>query len=420
MATEITTAELQQKQTQTDQFNEVNRELQGALDGTATWENEQAKHPIDDSFGAKIGKWMAYLNGLRIMRAVQRYGAVRGALLAGGIAYSALFAIAGALTIALTALSVVLGGNQQLFDKMISAVNAALPGILKTPSSPDGLIEPDALIVDNPFNIVTFISIIVLLWSALSLMAGLRTSIQAMFGLARIPTNFFMAKFLDLSGFLIIGLGVIVSVGLSTVAAFFSEQIFGFLSLPESWGQSFINGGTFLIGLAVDTLVFMFIFRYMAGARAPRKDLVMGSFFAGFASSLLRVLGTTAVSSVANNPLLAPFAAIATILLWVNLIARITLQAGAFIANPPEQLAITKAYYPHIDETPNYVSKSDLHTLEWEHDPITGVVLPDLRAGLLDKLNTKAAAKAKQLAKELEKREKSKMKDEDFEGRNAN
>nr|WP_239539114.1 YihY/virulence factor BrkB family protein [Arcanobacterium pluranimalium] len=337
------------------------------------------------------------------MRALQRYGAVRGALLAGGLAYSALFAIAGALTIAFTAFSVIVGGNKELFNKIVEAVNTSLPGILKSESAPKGLIDPQSLIVENPLNIVTLVSIFVLLWSALSLMAGLRTAIQAMFGLARIPTNFVVAKLLDLSGFLVIGLGVLTSVGLSAVVTFFSEQIFEFIGLPDSWGDVILNGGTFLIGFIIDTLVFMFIFRYMAGARAPRRDLLLGSALAGVASSVLRVVGTTAVSSVSNNALLAPFAAIATILLWVNLIARITLQAAAFIANPPEQLAITKAYYPHIDETPNYVTKSDLYTLDWEHDPISGIVLPDLRRGLIDKLNVKAAGKAKEIAKAAEK-----------------
>ncbi|MBM7825063.1 membrane protein [Arcanobacterium pluranimalium] len=384
-------------------FEAVNRDLEGALDATATWENEQAKHLEDDSFASKINKMMAYLNGLRIMRALQRYGAVRGALLAGGLAYSALFAIAGALTIAFTAFSVIVGGNKELFNKIVEAVNTSLPGILKSESAPKGLIDPQSLIVENPLNIVTLVSIFVLLWSALSLMAGLRTAIQAMFGLARIPTNFVVAKLLDLSGFLVIGLGVLTSVGLSAVVTFFSEQIFEFIGLPDSWGDVILNGGTFLIGFIIDTLVFMFIFRYMAGARAPRRDLLLGSALAGVASSVLRVVGTTAVSSVSNNALLAPFAAIATILLWVNLIARITLQAAAFIANPPEQLAITKAYYPHIDETPNYVTKSDLYTLDWEHDPISGIVLPDLRRGLIDKLNVKAAGKAKEIAKAAEK-----------------
>lgn len=39
---------------------------------------------------------------LRPVRAYGRYGWARGYLLAGGIAYSALFAIGGALTLALT------------------------------------------------------------------------------------------------------------------------------------------------------------------------------------------------------------------------------------------------------------------------------------------------------------------------------
>ncbi|MDF2419430.1 hypothetical protein AAC391_00750, partial [Trueperella pyogenes] len=62
----------------------------------------------EDTASAAVKKTMdvlAWVMNLRIVRAFQRYGMVRGAYLSGGIAYSALFAIAGALTIGLTVFS---------------------------------------------------------------------------------------------------------------------------------------------------------------------------------------------------------------------------------------------------------------------------------------------------------------------------
>ncbi|WP_353067017.1 YhjD/YihY/BrkB family envelope integrity protein [Arcanobacterium hippocoleae] len=343
---------------------------------------------------------MAYLNGTRLLRANSRYVNGRGYLLAGGIAYSALFSIAGSLTIALTFLAAAIGSNREIFDSFIEKTNSVLPGVLQTAENPNGLLNPEDLIVENPFNIVTLISLLIVLWSALSLMSGLRLAIWNMFGIASLPMVFISQKIRDLGAFLVLGVSVVISTVIAGGASIFADQIFEFLNLPGQWARILLMGLTFLVGVFVDTLVFIFIFVVLAGIKAPRRDLWLGSLLAGVLSSVVRGLGTSAVSSVADNPLLAPFAAIVTILLWVNLIARITLNAAAFIANPPEALVLNNDYFPHANDAPNYVTKSDLRTLAWAHDPITGVVLPDLRAGFMRKVNQEVAAGALELEAE--------------------
>ena len=50
----------------------------------------------------------------------------------------------------------------------------------------------------------------------------------------------------------------------------------------------------------------------------------------------MRLLGTTVVAgSVNKNPLFASVAVIVTLLVWINLIARIVLLAAAWTADPP-------------------------------------------------------------------------------------
>lgn len=381
-------------------FAEVNAELGGALDGTPTWENERKKAAQANRLPNKLQKLIAWIQGTRIVRANTRYTAGRGYLLAGGIAYSALFSIAGALVVAFTFLSFSIGGNDELFHTIVEKTNEVLPGIMKTESDPSGLLQPSALIVRNPFNIVTFISLLVSLWTALSLMSGLRLAIWNMFGIARLPMPFVSQKIRDLGAFIVLGLGVLLTISITALASFFAEPIFDLLNFPSRWARLTMSVVSLVIGLLIDTLVFVFIFVVLAGIKAPQKDLWTGCLLAGALSATVRALGTTAVSSVADNPLLAPFAALATLLLWVNLIARITLNAAAFIANPPEILVLNDEYFPHAKHSPNYVTKSDLRTLAWDYDPITGVVLPDLRAGFLKKVNQEVATGALALQKE--------------------
>ena len=326
-----------------------NERLGGALEDTPTWLNEKNKSAAGHGIRVRITRLSAHILGLRFVRAMQRYGAARGALLAGGIAYSALFAIAGALAIGLTVFSLLLGSYPRLYQAVIESVNTAIPGILKASDSSEGLLDPQTLVLDNFFNPLTIMSALVLLWNALALMANLRVSIQSMFGIARLPRNFVVEKLLDLSAFSILGAGVMISTGVTAAAQLFAEPVFELLQFPDFLGIALMRSASIIVSFLVDMGVFIF--------------------------------GTAAVGSVAKNPLVASFAAIATLLLWVNLVARITLISAAFTANPPEQPSMAPEYFLHAKDTPNFVTKSVLETLVWDFDPVSGVtVTPALAA----------------------------------------
>jgi membrane protein len=86
---------------------------------------------------------------------------------------------------------------------------------------------------------------------------------------------------------------------------------------------------------------FLLIVVVLAGIRPPWRDLRQGALIAGVGLGVVRVLGTSVVSgSVGSNPVLASFAVIVVLLLWLNLVARIVLLAAAWTADPqPEPAA---------------------------------------------------------------------------------
>lgn len=227
------------------------------------------------SKGKSLFEWVM---NLRIVRAVQRYSTARGPQLSGGIAYSALFAIAGALTFGLTMFSYFLGGNQELRDALFESIDSALPGVLKMngPNS-DGILNPADLIVDNPFNLYALIGLLVLLWSSVGLMTGIRNSVLNMFGISRIPRNPVLAKLIDFSGFLVLGTSVLVTTVLTMAAQFFAEPILEFFQFTEGASSFLLTSGTYVIAFIVDSAVIMFLIRFMSGVRAPRRDLMLGA-----------------------------------------------------------------------------------------------------------------------------------------------
>lgn len=319
---------------------------------------------------AKI--FVSWLQRLRIMRSLTRYGNGRGALLAGGIAYSAIFSLAAALTIGITVLLGVLGRSPQLQDAVFSSLASSLPGVLEWKGS-SGIVDPSDLVISTSFSITGIVAVVVLVFSATSVMRAMKSSIRAMFGIDQVPSGAASEKLRDLLGFVAISLGVGATGILTLAHTVIGTRVFSAIGLESTLASVMIRIGSFLISAAIDGLILWILIRFVALVRAPKTDLWWGLAGFGIVASLIRSLGTSAVGSV-NNPLLASFAAIATLLLWINLLSRVMLIACAFIANPPKALKVSEAEDVHATERPNYVSLSEPLTLDWAHHRLSGAV----------------------------------------------
>ena len=332
----------------------------------------------ESGFIDKAKLFISWLQRLRIMRSITRYGNGRGALLAGGIAYSAIFSLAAALTIGITVLLGVLGRSPQLQDAVFSSLASSLPGVLEWKGS-SGIVDPSDLVISTSFSITGIVAVVVLVFSATSVMRAMKSSIRAMFGIDQVPSGAASEKLRDLLGFVAIALGVGATGILTLVHTVIGTQVFSAIGLESTLASMMIRIGSFLISAAIDGLILWILIRFVALVRAPKTDLLWGLAGFGLVASLIRSLGTSAVGSV-DNPLLASFAAIATLLLWINLLSRVMLISCAFIANPPKALKVSEAEDVHATERPNYVSLSEPLTLDWAHHRLSGAVDLDVPA----------------------------------------
>lgn len=324
---------------------------------------------------ARITAVVGRFQGSRLGRSIDRYLISRGNLLAGGIAYSALFAIAASLTLTWTIFMAVLGGNQELREMVLEEIDQVLPGLLDTPGDP-GLISPDDLILDNIFTVPGGIAAAVLLWTALSVMTALRMSIRAMFGIVAPPENFVLGKARDLIGFLALVLGIVLAAVLATVASQAASDVLGLVDLDGPVLRWTLRIVGLLAAFAVDCCVYVMLFRFTAGVRAPGRDLWLGAALGALTSGVLRVGGTSLIGAV-DDPLLAAGAALVSVLLWVNLAARLALFVSAFTANPPAPERAVSPEAVHLYSHPNYVTESAPETKQWSHQPLTGTIIPE-------------------------------------------
>ncbi|MDO5727247.1 MAG: YihY/virulence factor BrkB family protein [Bowdeniella nasicola] len=328
-----------------------------------------------ETTGEKFTALITWFQASRLGRAVGRLTSGGGFLLAGGVAYAGIFSVFAALAIGWTVFMAVLGNNDELRESVMDSINNALPGILATGSN-DGIVNPDDLVQDTALNLTSVIALVVLLWSALAVMTMLRLSIQRMFGIIGPPVNFAVGKLKDLTGFVMIGLAVVITSALGVAAGTLGKVVLDWLEIDGAVAGFVLRALSFLIAGLVDFAIFVFLFRVVAGAKPPKRDLVLGCAIAAIGSGVLRTLGTAAVGSVADDPILASAAAIVTLLVWINLLVRLTLFAAAFTANPPAPKVPKTAEELRFDEHPNYVTVSVPRTLDWDHQAITGALNP--------------------------------------------
>ncbi|GAB2616246.1 YihY/virulence factor BrkB family protein [Pseudactinotalea suaedae] len=315
----------------------------------------------------------------RVARGLGRYGAANGALLTGGIAYSALFSIFAGLAVGFSIFMALVGDNAGLQDAVLQALDSALPGVVSSESNPDGLTADDLQFSGGASLLTGVIGFLLLINAATAVMAALRSGIRAVFGIVTPAENAVAAKLRDLVGFLALALAVVLTAVLGIVVGTAGNAVAGAVGLEDNpVVQVLLRILGFAVALAVDFAVVAFLIRGLAGARPPRRDLVLGALVVAVAAGGIRLLGTSIVGgAAAANPLLAPYAVIITLLLWVNLIVRILLMVCAWTANPPAIPEVDPDDITHADETPNFVTETEPETLDWDHDPQTGRIRPE-------------------------------------------
>jgi membrane protein len=281
----------------------------------------------------RVDARLAPLRATLPYRAYQRYAAVRGNVLAGGIAYFAFFSIFPALAIGFTLFALVLGNQEELQAQLVQYVNSSL-GSTVISYHPDqgGLVSIEQLVQPSVLTTTGIIGAVTLLFTGLGWVAALRDGVQAVFA-ARIQANFVVVKLFDLVLFLAAGLVVLTSVVVSVAVNVATGQVLDLLGMSRSevteWSVSILGQ---LILVLLDAVIFTLLFRRLSGVDAPQADIVTGAVVAAVGFTLLKLFASELLQSVSRNRFLASFGVIVGLLVWMNLVARLVLVSAAWSA----------------------------------------------------------------------------------------
>ncbi|WP_175954842.1 YhjD/YihY/BrkB family envelope integrity protein [Schaalia sp. Marseille-Q2122] len=327
------------------------------------------------TFGGKLQKLLQWWPTTRLARTLERYFGVDGDLIASGLALTILISLTAAMTVAWTIFMAVLGTYDEIRTATLEAIASNFPGLIDTPSSP-GIVDPDELVSSSAWTPTSIVAFLVMAWTGIGLVGRLGRSLRTVFGLVVLPEHIVKFYLRNLVGAVSLALTLLVGVGVGLVVDVAREWLFGVLSIePTPLTGSLVWLASLIVPFIMYMGVGFILLQVVAGIRPPKKDLLWGLVLMASASTLLRLAGTSVVSSV-SGPLLTTATTLVTLVLWINLQMRVTLMVAAWIANPPRALPISDPEHMRFEERPNYVTMSVPTTLEWPRHMITGDLAP--------------------------------------------
>ena len=266
------------------------------------------------------------LAATRAGAAVRRYASLRGNVLAGGVAYNALLSIGAAVVVGSTVAAVVVGNAPALRDALLRFLDRAIPGVVRVGDG-SGLIDASSLASSPVTGVVSVIALLVGLNTAARYVGALRAATQAMLGNeARSPLH---GKARDAAALALLALMALLAAAVQVAAASAAAWIG-----VESGGRTWLVRAVAVVAtLAVDAAFVFVAMTVLGGAGRPFRRLLPPVAAAAVAIAVLRAASTLVLGASLGNPVLAPFAAVIAILVWVDLVTRIVLIAAAWIGS---------------------------------------------------------------------------------------
>jgi membrane protein len=278
--------------------------------------------------GAKRGRRLVSIFYARpVGRALRRYIDSNGNVLAGGVAYYSLASVAAALVLAVTVASIIVVGNETYRDAVLEFVGNAIPGIFIGDDG-TGLVDPDSLKPTPMSGLVGVIALGVLLYTATRYMRGMRAATRTMLGDASAKS--LPGTLRDVIALIALALVALLAAAIQIVGGFLVDAVTGWIgnqgvSAVSVWGVAAIAA------YAADVAFVAIVFLVLGSARAPFRVLATTIALTGAVVWVLQYASGYFVSSAGSNPVLAPFAAVIALLIFVDFTARSMLVAAAWI-----------------------------------------------------------------------------------------
>ncbi len=276
---------------------------------------------------------LARLQATRALRAWNRYGVRRGNVLASGIAYVAFFSLFPALAIGFTVLGLVVGGRRDLQRQVADYVNDTIGTTVIGVRDGEGVVSIDRLVAGDLLTVTGAVAAVVMLLSGLGWVDAVRQGIRAMFDLHD-EGNPLLRKLFDIVVLAVVGIGVLLSVAASLLLSAAGGAALGWLGVDDGVAALLLQLAVDLVLVGVDILLFLMFFRLLARVHRPVRELLGAALFGAIGLLALKLGAGLLLRMASGNRFLASASILIGLLIWLNMIGRLTLLAAAWAATP--------------------------------------------------------------------------------------
>lgn len=278
---------------------------------------------------------IAWVLRLKVVRAYLLYSERRGAMLADSVTYRALFSVFAGLLLGFSVASIWLAGNPEAWKPIVAAIDSAIPGLV----GEDGIVKDPTSIEPVGFTVTGIISLVALVGAALGAIGSLRTAVRSIAGTVQDDVLFIWVILRNLAlaaGIAVAFVAAAAVTFLARIGLSFITDLFGLPgdSVIAEWSIRVVS---LLVVYALDVVLILGVFLLLSGLRAPAPAVWSGALLGGLGLLILQELSSLFVGGATSNPLLATFASLVALLIWMNLSTQVILIACAYITTGAEE-----------------------------------------------------------------------------------
>ncbi|MGW0080507.1 YihY/virulence factor BrkB family protein [Streptomyces sp. NPDC003393] len=273
-----------------------------------------------------VGPWVARLMRTHAWRSYERLDRVKWTRLAAAMTFVSFVALFPLLTLAAALGAATLSARQQ--HRLEDRITAQFPGL--------GEQLHISSLAQNA-GTVGVIAGVLLLFTGMGWVGQMRDCLRAVWELPDAEENPILNKLKD--GGILIGLGgaVLVTLAVSTLASAAIGWLTRQIGLSEDgWGSVVLQVVAFVVAVAADFLVLLYVLTLLPGVEPPRRRLLVAALLGAVGFELLKLLLSGYIQGVAAKSMYGAFGVPVALLLWINFTAKLVLYCAAWTATRVE------------------------------------------------------------------------------------
>ena len=278
-----------------------------------------------------------------------RYQADGGDRLAAAVTYFGFLSFFPLVALAFAVLGYVVAGDSGLEREVERSLSSYLPGLIG--DGPHQISIRDVAASKAGAGVIGLVGLLV---AGLGWIGALRQAIRVIWHENPKDAGFLRSKLHDLTALVVMGLGVLSSVAVSTVATAVTDQLLRWAGLSTSGiGPVLTPVLAVLVAIAVDTAVLTYLFTLVPRTPGGWRRVWRGALLGALLLEVLKLVGTFLVSRTTDNPLYGTFAVVVGLLVWINVISRVLMLAACWTVVGLDELAATPASEPVVVPEPS-------------------------------------------------------------------